>query len=132
MSITSCSEKYPEDKSVDFKQKVFDEIFLEAVDSTLIDMRTYTGFQYTDKQRDSIKRDTLNRVVAFSIVNNKVPIDILTKIPKKYNTINDSIWNFNLEKYRSPKYIFKNASELTLDRELIEWQKKYIKFSANV
>ena len=129
MSITSCNEKDPEDKSVDFEQKVFDEIFLAAVDSTLIDMRTYIGFQYSDQQRDSIRKDTLNRVVAFNIVNNKVPIDILTEIPKKYNTINDSIWNFNLEKYRSPKYIFKNASELSLDRELIEWQKKYIKFS---
>lgn len=129
MSISSCNKGYPEDNSADFEQKVFDEIFVTAVDSTLIDMRTYTGFQYSDKQRDSIKKDTLNRVVAFNIENNKVPIDFLTQIPKKYKTINDSIWNFNLEKYKSPKYIFKNDSELTLDRELVDWQKKYTKFS---
>ena len=130
--IISCIKKTEIGNSVEFEKKVFDDIFVQTVDSTLIDMRTYTGFQYSEKERDSIKKDTLNRIIAFEVENYKVPNDFLTQIPKNYKTINDSVWKFQLEKFNNQKYKFKNSSELPTENELIEWQKKYPKFSGEL
>ncbi|AZB00235.1 hypothetical protein EG359_11630 [Chryseobacterium joostei] len=126
----SCHKK--ENNTVNFEKKVFDDIFIPTVDSTLIDMRTYIGFQYSEKQRDSIQKDTLNRVVAFNTVNYMPPIDFSTGSTQKYKPANDSIWSFSLEKYNSSKYKFKNVSEQPFTDELTQWQKKYPKFSGSL
>lgn len=128
----SCNKNNRDKDSVDFERKVFNDIFIPTVDSTLIDMRAYLGFHYSDHQRDSIVKDTLSRVIAFNIENYKISNESKTKIPKKYKQINDSVWNFQAEKFNTSKYIFKKSSELSTENELIEWQKKYPKFSGEL
>lgn len=108
----------------EFEQNVFDDVFISAVDSTLIDMRTYLGFEYSKKQIDSIKMDTLNRVIAFNEKIEGVVNIFKEDLPKDYKPISDSIWTFNLTKFNTQKYIFKKSSELSTENELIEWQKK--------
>ena len=112
----------------EFEQNVFNDVFISAVDSTLIDMRTYLGFDYSKKQIDSIKMDTLNRVIAFNEKIEGVVNIFKEDLPKNYKPISDSIWTFNLTKFNTQKYIFKKSSELSTENELIEWQKKYPKF----
>lgn len=127
---TSCNKKV--NTSIDFEKKVFDDIFLSAVDSTLVDLRIYMGFQYSEKQQDSIKKDTLHRVVAFDIQNYIAQDDFLTDSLRKYKLANDSVWNFKLEKYNTQRYDFKNSTEFPLTEQLTEWEKKYPKFSGNL
>lgn len=131
-SISLISYHKKDNNTVDFEKKVFDDIFLSAVDSTLVDIRTYTGFQYSEKQLDSIKKDTLDRVVAFNIQNYIAPDDFLEDTTLKYKLTNDSVWNFQLEKYNSSQYNFKNSNELPLTGELTEWKNKYPKFSGGL
>ncbi|WP_347217157.1 hypothetical protein [Chryseobacterium sp.] len=128
--IVSCHKKV--NNTVELEKKIFDDIFLSTVDSTLIDLRTYTGFQYSEKQRDSIRKDTLHRVVAFNIYNYRASDDFLENIDPKYKLANDSVWSFKLEKYNSSKYNFKNSNELPFTDNLTEWKNKYPKFSGGL
>lgn len=128
--LTSCNKKV--NASVDFEKRVFDDIFLSAVDSTLVDLRIYTGFQYSEKQRDSIRKDTLHRVVAFDVQNYIAPDDFLTDSLRKYKLANDSVWNFKPEKYNTQRYDFKNSTEFQFTEQLTEWKKKYPKFSGSL
>ncbi|WP_333851692.1 hypothetical protein [Epilithonimonas sp.] len=112
----------------EIESKVFDDIFISIVDSTLIDRRTYLGFEYSKKQIDSIKKDSLNRIVAFTPKLGSIDSDDLKKIPKDYKSISDSVWSFTPEKYNTNKYIFKKTSELPFDNSYENWKNKYPKF----
>ncbi len=127
--LNSCHKKKD---TVEFEKKVFDDIFLSAVDSTLVDLRTYTGLQYSEKQKDSIKKDTLHRVVAFNIQNYIAPDDFLANNVSKYKLVDDSVWNFTLEKYSSLRYILKDSNELPITDNLNVWKNKYPKFSGGL
>ncbi len=111
------------------ESRVFDDIFISIVDSTLIDRRTYLGFEYSRKQIDSIKKDSLNRIVAFIPKLGGIDSDDLKKIPKDYKSISDSVWSFTPEKYNTNKYIFKKTAELPFDNSYENWKNKYPKFS---
>ncbi|MGE8554774.1 MAG: hypothetical protein ACN6OB_12710 [Chryseobacterium jejuense] len=128
--VISCHKNV--NNTIDLEKKVFDDVFQSTVDSTLIDLRTYTGFQYSKKQRDSIKKDTLHRVVAFTINNYIASDDFLSDSSTKYKLTNDSVWNFKLEKYNSSKYNLKNSDELPFTDTLTEWKNKYPKFSGGL
>lgn len=130
ISLISCHKK--DNNTIDFEKKVFDEVFLSAVDSTLVDLRTYTGFQYSGKQLDSIKKDKLHRVIAFNTQNYIAPDDFLEDSNLKYKLANDSVWSFTLEKYNSLQYTFKNRNEFPLTDDLTEWKNKYPKFSGGL
>lgn len=117
------------ESNYEIESKVIDDIFISIVDSTLIDRRTYLGFEYSKKQIDSIKKDSLNRIVAFIPKLTSIESDDLKIIPKDYKSISDSLWTFTPEKYNTKKYIFKKASELPFDNSYENWAKKYTKFS---
>lgn len=125
LTAFSCEKE----SNYEFESKVFDDIFINVVDSTLIDRRTYLGFEYSKKQIDSIKNDSLNRVVAFNPKLAGIYNDDLKIIPKDYKSISDSAWSFNPEKYNTSKYIFKKISELPSDDSYENWANKYKTFS---
>lgn len=121
-----------------FEQNVLDELFLTIVDSTYQDQRLYTSFPEQGKpiydkngkwigldsvgqyQRDlecevkraALEKDTLNLIIAIAdegFINEKT----------------------NLNKYKSPKFIFKHLSEHPrgLDLEYNDWKTAYEKFA---
>ncbi len=124
-TVLNCRKE----SNYEIENKVFDDIFTSIVDSTLIDRRTYLGFEYSKQQIDSIKKDSLNRILAFIPKLVGIDGDDLKKIPKDYESISDSVWTFTPEKYNNNKYIFKKISELPFDNSYDNWANKYSKFS---
>jgi hypothetical protein len=110
-------------------QEVFDEVFVQVVDSTLIDRRIYLGTGYTEKQKDSIRNIPSKPVVAIDermiIMNSD-----LKDIPKEYRIPEDTAaWVLHPEKFNASKYIFKKSSEI-MDGPMFEkWPVQYPGFT---
>ncbi len=111
------------------EKKVLNDIFLDTVDSTLIDRRIYLGFDYSKKQIDSIKKDPSKRIIAISENLTRIYGDDLKEIPQNYKIKCDSTWKIQPEKFNSTTYIFKKINELPFDNSFENWNNKYKTFS---
>jgi len=110
--LLSCQKEI---SYAEFEQSVFDEIFLETVDSTYKDKRLYTFFPSRGKdfndsefirQRRILENDTIGLVIAL-----------------------DNQRQINFEKINSDKFIFKKLSEIPESVEFKNWSEKYPKFA---
>lgn len=111
--LISCQKKI---SSTELEQNVFDEIFLKIVDSTYKDRRLYLLFPEKNKgfddpeylkKRKTLKKDTIGLVIAISDER-----------------------KFNLEKFKSQKFVFKELSEIkSKEIDYEKWGKKYSKFA---
>ena len=98
--------------AIEFEQKVFEQVFINIVDSTYTDKRIYTRIPTKAQEKDpnfiaetkAIEKDTLNLIVA---------VDKRFETAKKLNT---------------KKFIFKDFKELPKKIELENWSEKYKKF----
>ena len=124
LSIFSCNRQ-----TKNIEQKAIDDTFLNIVDSTLIDRRTYIGFDYSKKQIDSIRKDTISRIVAIRNEMTGIHEYDLKEIPTKFKISDDLISRINAEKYNSQKYKFKDLSTLPFEESFDNWANKYKTFS---
>ncbi|WP_219970406.1 hypothetical protein [Chryseobacterium chendengshani] len=107
--LTSCEKK---NSTVEFEQEVFDEVFINIVDSTYTDKRLYTRFPTKFQENDpsftaetkAIENDTLNLIIAVAKRFKN------TKIPK------------------NKKFIFKDYKELPEVENYQNWTEKYKRF----
>ena len=123
-SFFSCQKQ-----KKNIEKKALDDVFLNTVDSTLIDRRIYLGFDYSKNQIDSIKKDSSQRIIAISENLTGIIGDDLKEIPENYKIKNDSTWNIQPEKFNSPKYLFKKLNSLPVDDSFENWSDKYKTFS---
>ena len=123
-SFISCQKQ-----KKNIEKKAFDDVFLNTVDSTLIDRRIYLGFDYSKKQIDSIKKDPSKKIIAISENLTGIYGDELKAMPKNYKIRNDSTWNIQPEKFNSTKYIFKKLKDLPFNESFENWSDKYETFS---
>lgn len=97
---------------IEFEQKVFEQVFINIVDSTYTDKRIYTRIPTKTQEKDpdfiaeteAIEKDTLNLIIA---------------VDKRFETA---------EKLNTKKFIFKDFNELPKKIELENWSEKYKKF----
>lgn len=111
-------------------QKVFNEIFIDTVDSTFIDKRIYLGFGYSEQQKDSIRKDSSGLVIAVNDQAMSILDSDLKEIPETYTISSDTVlWVRNPEKFNSEKYIFKKVSDIPDDPMHEKWSAQYPKFT---
>ncbi|REG88558.1 hypothetical protein C8P67_1332 [Flavobacterium aquicola] len=96
----------------EFEQNVFKQVFINIVDSTYTDKRIYTRIPTKAEEndpkfiaeRDSIKKDTLDLIVA---------------VDRRFGAV---------EKLNTKKFIFKDFKELPNVENYTNWTEKYKKF----
>ena len=97
---------------VEFEQKVFEQAFINIVDSTYTDKRIYTRIPTKAQENDpefiaetnAIEKDTLNLIIA---------------IDKRFKDV---------EKLNTKKFVFKDFKELPKVENYTNWTEKYKKF----
>lgn len=131
----SCSSKLTDKE---FEREVFNEIFLNVVDTTYQDRRLYLSFPKLgmaiyDKNGKWIGRDTTGqseRDADHRLIVEELKKDTLNLVIAIGNggLIEDST---DLKRYNSHKFLFKHLSELPTskyDSEYKDWATKYPKF----
>jgi hypothetical protein len=124
------------DTNLNFEKKVFDEVFLEIVDSTHKDGRVYLTFlpgMDFEKRKAKFEKDTCKLV--FAITDFTWPIwkeskkEIIDHFKNSEFTYDDNkdVEKFiiNLEKFSNSKYIFKYKSKFPKGDKYKIWETKY-------
>ncbi len=115
--------------NLEIEKNVFDQIFIKVVNSTYKDKRLYLAFPNDEtKNKDSLEKDTIDLVIAIDKKIGYIMEEDRQKIPKTFKPISDSLWEVNLSKFKSKKFIFKNLSELPNKGNDENWSLKYEKF----
>jgi hypothetical protein len=132
-TIFGCGKTITDEQ---FEQSVFSEIFLQVVDSTDVDNRSYTslpelGENRYDKNGKWIGRNLIGqqkRDIEHDIKIEASKTDTINLIIAVGNggLINDKT---ELQRYNCRKFIFKHLSELPRDIDLGNWNAKYPNFA---
>lgn len=124
------------DTRLNFEKKVFDEVFLEVVDSTHKDGRVYLtwlpGMDF-EKRKAKFEKDTCNLVFAIGDFtwpiwegNKKEIIDHFKNSEFAYDDSKDvEKFKINVDKFPNAKYIFKYESKFPKGDKYKIWETKY-------
>ena len=114
ITLIACKNTEPEKaiSNLEFEQKVFEQVFINVVDSTYTNKRIYTRIPTKAQENDpdflaeinAIEKDTLNLIIA---------------VDKRFTDV---------EKLNTQKFIFKDFNELPKFENYTNWTEKYKKF----
>jgi len=105
----SCKTKISNDE---FEKRVFNEVFVNIVDSAYIDDRFYDNILTIDELKVP---QFITEIV--NIENDS--LDLIIAMEERFSDVSN---------IKSKKFIFKDINELPKDIELHSWKKKYKKF----